>query len=390
MFRYLLLLTFAAAVAQQGWTSMYTNYAVEVVKVTGEQTGIIHALREVPGLLSVGVILLLLVVKEHTLLTLAVICSGLFTLATGFFPSFRGVLLTAMLMSFGYHYYEACTQSLSLQYFDKLHTPLVMGKLRAATAAGSLFIGILIFFLSSFLPYPVLFAVAGSIAMAGGVWGMFQKPASSSLPVQRKKMILRKRYWLFYVLTLLSGARRHIFSTFSIFLLVSRFGFSVREMLMLFILNNAINWFLNPIIGKAINSVGERKLLTLKYAVLACIFTTYCMTDSRTLVAVLYVVEQLFTNFSMAIRTFFQKIADPRDIAPSMAVGQTINHISAVILPVVGGMLWMVDYRIPFIMGIVIALTALVMTLFIRYPQEKAAPAPVPVTPTTDVDENID
>jgi predicted MFS family arabinose efflux permease len=226
--------------------------------------------------------------------------------------------------------------------------------------------------------------------MAGGVWGMFQKPASSSLPVQRKKMIVRKRYWLFYVLTLLSGARRHIFSTFSIFLLVSRFGFSVREMLMLFILNNAINWFLNPVIGKAINSVGERKLLTLKYAVLACIFTAYCMTDSRTLVAVLYVVEQLFTNFSMAIRTFFQKIADPRDIAPSMAVGQTINHISAVILPVAGGMLWMIDYRIPFIMGIVIALTALAMTLFIRYPQEKAAPVPVPVTPTTDVDENID
>jgi Major Facilitator Superfamily. len=369
---------------------MYTNYAVEMVGVTGEQTGIIHAMREVPGLLSIGVILLLLVLKEHTLLTLSVICTGIFTLITGFFPSFRGVLLTAMCMSFGYHYYEACTQSLALQYFNTRETPLVMGKLRAATAAGSLFIGILIFFLSSFLPYTVLFAVAGIIAMAGGIWGLSQKPASSSVPVQRKKMIVRKKYWLFYTLTLLSGARRHIFSTFSIFLLVSRFGFSVREMLLLFILNNAINWFLNPLIGKAINSVGERKLLTLKYIVLACIFTTYCMTDSRMLVAGLYVCEQLFTNFSMAIRTFFQKIGDPKDIAPSIAVGQTINHISAVILPIAGGMLWMIDYRIPFVMGIVIALTALVMTQFIRYPKPQTPVSPVPVTPTTDVDENID
>lgn len=367
MFRFLLVLTFAASVAQQGWTSMYTNYAVEVVNVTGEQTGIIHSLREVPGLLSIGVILLLLVLKEHTLLTLSVILAGTGTLLTGFFPSFHGVLVTAVIMSFGFHYYEAINQSLTLQYFDTRQAPLVMGKLRAATAAGSLFIGILVFLLSTVLSYHWLFITAGAIAMAGGIWGFFQKPASAAIPLQRKKMVFRKKYWLFYVLTLLSGARRHIFSTFSIFLLVSHFGFSVQQMLILFILNNTINWFLNPIIGKAINSVGERLLLSCKYSVLALIFLLYCVTESTTLVAALYVIEQLFTNFSMAIRTFFQKIGDPRDIAPSMAMGQTINHVSAVILPIVGGMLWMIDYRIPFIMGIGIALIALGMTQLIRY-----------------------
>ncbi|MDR0239913.1 MAG: MFS transporter, partial [Deltaproteobacteria bacterium] len=72
IFRYLLLLTFAAAMAQQGWASLYTNYAVEVVGVTGQQTGIVHALREVPGLLSVGVILCLLLVSEYTLISLSV------------------------------------------------------------------------------------------------------------------------------------------------------------------------------------------------------------------------------------------------------------------------------------------------------------------------------
>jgi hypothetical protein len=366
MFRYLLILTFAVAVSQQGWSSLYTNFAVEAAGVTGEQTGIIHALREVPGLLSVGVILCLLLVREHTLIALSVLISGLGVAVTGFFPSFHGLILTAMFMSFGFHYYESTAQSLCIQYFDKLETPLVLGRMRSATAAGSLFIGLTVFALSSFVPMRYLFCVAGGIAAAGGVWGLLQKPESAGLPPQRRSMVVRRRYALFYLMILLSGARRHIFTTFSIFLLVSRFHFSIQEMLGFFVLNNAVNWFLNPLIGKAINSFGERKLLTGKYLALALIFFAYSVTDSKLLVAVLYIVEQLFTNFTMAIRTYFQKIADPGDVAPSMAVGQTINHVSAVILPVVGGMLWMIDYRIPFWIGMGVALAALVAAQFLR------------------------
>ena len=366
VFRYLMLLTFASAMAQQGWSSLYTNYAVEIVGVTGQQNGIVHALREVPGLLSVGVILCLLLVSEYTLISLSVFCLGLGTILTGFFPTFWGLVGTAVFMSFGFHYCESTVQSLSMQHFDLRETPLVLGKLRSATGAGSFFVGIMVFALSAFVPLSWLFCVAGSCALFAGLWGMTQKYDNKEIPLQHKKVVLRKRYSLFYLLTLLSGARRHIFGTFSIFLLVSHFHFTVQEMLLFFIFNNAVNWFLNPLIGKTINSFGERKLLTIKYIVLGLIFWTYSTTDSRLLVGVLYVVEQLFTNFTMAIRTFFQKIADPQDIAPSTAVGQTINHISAVILPIAGGILWMVDFRIPFWMGIGVAVTALVSVQFIR------------------------
>ncbi len=114
-----------------------------------------------------------------------------------------------------------------------------------------------------FSPVPMqrLFGVAGGIAIIGALWGLRQKHDGSGMPVQRRKMVLRKKYMLFYVLTLFSGARRHIFSTFSIFLLVSRFHFTVQEMLLFFIVNNTINWFLNPLIGKAINSFGKQQLL---------------------------------------------------------------------------------------------------------------------------------
>ncbi|MDR1243176.1 MAG: MFS transporter [Deltaproteobacteria bacterium] len=375
IFRYLILLTFAASLAHQGWTSLYTNFAVDIVQVTGQQTGIVHSIREVPGLLSVGTIFCLFLVTEHKLAALSVLFLGLGVILTGFFPSFHGLLVTSAFMSLGFHYFESTSQSLTLQYFNETETPPVMGKLRSATAAGSFAIGIAVFALSALVPLRWLFCAAGAGAVIGGIWGLSQKNTAAGMPAQRRKMVVRKKYLLFYILTFLSGARRHIFTTFSIFLLVSKFHFSVREMLLFFIVNNAMNWFLNPLIGKAINSFGEQKLLVAKYATLALIFWAYSTTDSRMLVAALYIVEQLFTNFSMAIRTFFQKIADPRDIAPSTAVGQTINHISAVILPLAGGALWMIDHRIPFWIGIGVALSALAATMFINPALRKAGAA---------------
>ena len=97
---------------------------------------------------------------------------------------------------------------------------------------------------------------------------------------------------------------------------------------------------------------------------MAAVFLAYAFSESRWLVATLYVAEQLLFNLTVAIRTFFQKIADPRDIAPTMAVGLTMNHVAAVAVPAVGGVLWMFDYRLPFYMGLGFALAALVAVQF--------------------------
>ncbi|KAF5030303.1 hypothetical protein DSECCO2_639520 [anaerobic digester metagenome] len=184
---------------------------------------------------------------------------------------------------------------------------------------------------------------------------------------------MRKRYWLFYLLTLLGGARRQIFIVFSAFLLVERFEFGVREMTLFFMLNNAVNWFLNPLIGKAINAVGERRLLVMECLSLAGICLAYTVVEARWLVGLLYVLDQIFFNFIVAVRTYFQKIADPADIAPSMAVSVAVNHVAAVVVPVVGGMLWMMDFRIPFYLGAALAGCSLVATLFMRVPVRGAS-----------------
>ena len=83
-------------------------------------------------------------------------------------------------------------------------------------------------------------------------------------------------------------------------------------------INYAINWFLNPLIGRTINRIGERKLLSIEYSTAILVFTGYATTGSAWVAGVLYVIDYIVFNFSIALRTFFQKIAEPQDIAPTM------------------------------------------------------------------------
>jgi predicted MFS family arabinose efflux permease len=269
-------------------------------------------------------------------------------------------------MSIGFHYYETTNMSLTLQYFDALSSPWVFGKQRSYAAASSIALGLLIYGLAFFLSFSQIYLLIGALISASAVWGFTQKPTKQTLIPQRKKMIFRKKYWLFYFLTFMAGARRQIFMAFSVLLMVQKFHYSVQEITILFVINNIINYYLSPLIGKSIIRFGERKVLSLEYFSLVLIFTAYATTGYKWVVAVLFILDHIFFNFSIAIRTYFQKVGDPRDIAPSMAVGFTINHIAAVFLPAIGGLLWVVDYRIPFFGGALMSVISLLAVQFIR------------------------
>ncbi len=219
------------------------------------------------------------------------------------------------------------------------------------------------------LDFARIYLLIGGLIILAAIWGLLQDPSGKDIVPQRKKMILRKRYWLFYFLTLMAGARRQIFMAFAVLLMVKKFEYSLQEITILFVINNIINFYLSPFIGKCIIQFGERKVLSLEYFSLILIFLAYATTSSKILVAALYILDHIFFNFAIAIRTYFQKVADPRDIAPSMAVGFTINHIAAVFLPAIGGILWLVDYRIPFLGGAALSLISLTAVQLIRTPE---------------------
>ena len=339
---FMAMLNFGSMVAFQGWSMLYNNFAVNEAGLNAAQSGLVQGLREIPGLLGVTLLLFLYLLKEHRLAALSVMAAGAGTLLTGMFPSFVPLVCTSVLMSFGFHYFEAMNNSLAIQHFDLRQTPLIMGRLRSLTACGSLLISLFVFFSSQWLDFVWLFFVPGAIGLILGCIGLLMDPLRDSPPPpQKKRMTPQARYWVFYVLNFLLGGRRIVFSVFAVFLMVEQFGFSVRSVSLLFMFNYAVNWLFNPLVGRIINRLGERRLMTVEYLSAVIIFLGYAFTRSEILLVLLYVTDSLTSNFSIAVRTFFQKIALPGDAAPNMAIAQTINHIPAVTLPAFGGWMWL-------------------------------------------------
>jgi len=369
MFAFLVVLTAASQVGMQGWVTLFNNFAVERAGFGGFEVGLVQSVREAPGFLALLVVYVLLVLPEHRIVALAITTLGLGVGLTGLFPSFSGLVCTTLIMSFGFHYYETLNMSLTLQYFDRGQAPLVIGRLRSVTGLSNIAVGVAVLVAARFLDYAGMYAVIGVVVAAAGLWALTRDPTHAGAPQQRRKMFLKRTYWLFYVLTFLAGARRQVFMTFAVFLLVKKFGMGVTEITGLFILNNTVNVFANPLIGRAINRFGERALLTVEYLTTICIFSAYALSDSKWLVAGLYVIDQLVFNFAMCVNTYFQKIGEQRDIAPTMAVGFTINHIAAVVIPVIGGALWLWDARLVFLGGVGLSVCSLIAAQQIRTPK---------------------
>jgi len=365
MYFFLLILNVAAFLGYQSWRSMFNNFAVEVGNIDGYQMGVIQSLREVPGFLALLVILAIIMLPEHKLASVSIIALGSGVALTGCMPSFAGIIFTTVLMSFGFHYYETVNQSLTIQYFDKKTSPIVFSRLRSISAGTNIIAGVTVIILLKFLEYKYIYLLIGGLVILAGVYCLTLDPTDPNKPVQKKKLYLKKKYWLYYILTFLAGARRQIFVAFSIFLMVEKFKFSAAEVAGLFIINNAINYLFNPLIGKAINRFGERKVLSLEYGTLLFVFAAYALSDSKLFVAFLYIIDHIVFNFAISIRTFYQKIADSEDFANGMAMGFTINHIAAVFIPIIGGALWLLDYRISFFAGVFLALVSLIFVQFI-------------------------
>ncbi len=359
MYWYLLLLTMAITAGFQAWRTLFNNYAVDEVGINGLQIGVIQSVREIPGFLAMLVIYLLLIIKEHKLAAVGTLVLGIGVAATGIFPSFLGLVFTTLIMSLGFHYFETVNQSLTLQHFSLQQAPVVIGSIKSFGALTNICVGGIIWLLSKYFGLSELFIGFGILVMLIASLALTRNPIKNEVPTQQKKMIFKKKYWLFYVLNFLSGARRQIFVVFVVFMLVEKYQFKIEGVAILFVANNIINYFMAPIVAKGINRFGERVILSIEYIFLILIFLSYAFLEDRTTMIVLYISNHIFYSASMAINTYFQKTGEREDIAPSMAVGFTINHISAVVIPVIGGALWMLNWRIPFIAGAGIAVLSL-------------------------------
>ncbi len=369
----LLLMAAAVPLSFATWQALLNNFAIERAAFTGAEMGILQSLREVPGFLAFAVVFLLLLLREQALAYLALALLGLGTAVTGAFPSVLGLYVTTVVMSLGYHYYETIQISLSLQWIDKARAPETLGRIIAAGSFASIVTFGLIwlaFDLAS-LGFAYVYLLGGGLTAAIALFAWLAFPRFPEKVRQHRHMVLRRRYWLYYLLTFMSGARRQIFIVFAGFLMVEKFGFTVGEITLLFLLNAVINVIMAPRIGRLIGRWGERKALIFEYVGLIGVFTAYAFVEHAGLAAGLYVIDHLFFALAIAIKTYFQKIADPADIAATAGVSFTINHIAAVILPAAFGFLWLISPAAVFLAGSAMAALSLLLSLNVPW-----APAP--------------
>ena len=373
----LFLMAAAMPVAFSTWLALLNNFVIEEAGFSGVEIGWLHSLREVPGFWAIGVIALLLFVREQVLGIVSLLLLGVASALTAQFPSLGGILTITMLSSIGFHYYETVSQSLQLQWIDKSRAPQTLGWIVAAKSGATLiaYVLIVLSWQRFNLSYNFVYIVSGGFTAAVALFVLLAYPQFESPHAQSKKMVLKKRYWLYYALEFMAGSRRQIFIVFAGFMMVQKFGFKVHEVTALYLINLLANFLFAPLMGRAVARYGERNALVFEYCGLVLVFSLYggifYFGWGVVLAATLYVLDHLFFALAFARKTYFQKIADPEDIAPTAAVAFTINHISAVFLPALLGYVWVTSPGAVFALAAAMALISLILSFMLpRHPEK--------------------
>ncbi|MHA1190366.1 MAG: MFS transporter, partial [Alphaproteobacteria bacterium] len=369
----LMVMVFASEIAFATWWTVAKNFAIEDIGLTGREVGFQESIREIPGFLAFLAIYILLIMREQTLALVSLALLGFGVAITGYFPSAIGLYATTFVMSVGFHYFQTMNQSLALQWLPKKDAPRLLGRMIAVAGFAQLIAYglIAVAWKTLDLQFTTVFLIAGVVTVAMVLYLWFAYPPFAEEVAQRREFVLRKRYWLYYALTFMSGARRQIFTVFAALMMVEKFGYQVHQIAILFLINCVFNMAFAPWIGGLIGRFGERKALTFEYIGLILVFGTYAFVTNALFAASLYVIDHAFFAFAIAIKTYFQKIADPADIAPTAGVSFTINHIAAVGIPAAFGLIWLVSPSAVFLIGTAMAVVSLVLARLVpENPQE--------------------
>jgi len=363
----LYLITVAMMFSFSSWMSLLNNFAVEVASFNGSQIGMLQSIREIPGFLAFGIVFFLLFVSQQRLVYISMMFLGIGVALTGMFPNVIGLYITTVIMSIGFHYLETLNQSLSLQWLDKARAPIILGRISAAKSFTSLIVFILIFILMKFysIEYKNIYLFFGGVTFIIAILAWIGFDHFKDDVVQDKKLKLKKEYWLFYLLTFFAGARRQIFMVFASFMLVEKFGVDIHNMVALLFINSILNIYFAPFIGRFIARIGERITLRIEYIGLILVFVSYAFVENLYIAYALYIIDHLLYSMAIALKTYFQKIANPKDLASASAVSFTINHIAAVFLPALLGLVWLYSHALVFFIGASIAICSFMLSFLI-------------------------
>ena len=374
----------AVAVAGVGFffgvqLTLFNNFVVERLDIEPHQLGFVEALREVPGFLNVLFVALMIRWAPPVVAAAALAVMGLGLACYLWVDSVPSLALFSVVWSIGFHCWLPLEQAMALTLSPEGEKGKWLGKLRSVQSlAWMLSIGVCILILPH-VGYEGMFVLAGFVTLGGGVALLF---ASRRRPAEgRTRFVFRRKYGLYYALNFLQGCRKQMFITFAIFALVKVHGMTVETTMILVLINQALITVTGPMLGRLVDRLGERVMLSASYLGLVFVFAGYALIDHRPTLYVLYCIDNLIFFGSIALNTYLYRIADRADLQPTLSMGVTMNHLAAVVAPLAGGLVWYhFGYRVIFISGSVMALISLIVSQWV--PPAAARPLPVGIAPT--------
>lgn len=351
--------------------SIATNYFNDVLHFTGPQFGYITAIREIPGFLLILLIAALYRVSQQRLTALALVACGVgiagFALATGFWTVVPWMLVSSV----GFHVVLQTQVSLGMTLVGEQRSGGVLGRMTGFQQAGSLVAtsAMALIFLEWKNAYHPIFVVCGFMALLGGAAVLAFPHLHEGQPIKvqlpRQPFVFRRDYRYYYVLNLLDGARQQLFFSFGLWVLVSHFGLGPSPVSVVVIISTIVAMVFSPWAGRMIDRHGERHTLSAINVAYIIALGGYALMNNVWLACLFYVIYSFIAPFSaIGAATYLRKIAVPSEIAPSLAMGVTLLHATAIVVPVVAGVILnYVGYRVPFFIGCGIALIASVVTL---------------------------
>lgn len=372
-------LAFGFALAAQ--QNIVSNYFEQSLGLDGSQFGYITAIREVPGFLLIFVTALFFRLSLPHLTALAL---GVLAVGFGFFgvsSSFWSVAPWVIFSSAGYHTFLQTSSALSLSLVKETHSGRILGRMAAINQGGALIAMAVVFLVFQFdlLGYAAVFAVCGVAALIAAV-AIFRFPnlrdgEVEARAVRREPIVLRREYSRYYLLCILDGARQQIFFSFGLWVLVNHFALDVPVISLVLLAVAIVAMLTSQSVGRLLDRIGERRLL--RYVNIAYIVALlgYGLIDNVVAAVTCYVLYSLIMPLSwMGSSTYLRKIAPHEDIAPSLAMGLTMQHAPAIIVPIAAGfILNFVGYQIPFLIAVIFAALAIPVTQRLFPDQQKSS-----------------
>lgn len=371
-FKLFLIVGLCAGIASGINSTTFNNFLSDTYKLSAESRGIVEFPRELPGVFIMVVLGLLSFLGDIRLAVVGMLAASLGMLGLGLFsPNFASMLIWMMMFSLGTHIFMPLAPGIGMALSEQEQYGMRLGRFNAYNLAATIFGYAIVWvgFKYLGLTYQWAFVIAAFFYILAAV---FLELMNSKKPAVKKvQFVFRKQYILFYILSVVNGARKQIFLTFAPWVLIKVFRVTPPVFAILGVIIAAVSILTRTMVGNAIDKLGERFVLSAEAVVLIAICMGYAFAENLVapsiavvIIAVCYIIDNSLNAVEMARSTYVKKIAvDPDDLVPTLSAGTSLDHIVAMTIPYFGGLLWMsMGYQYVFLAATGIAVINLILS----------------------------